>query len=531
MAVEGSSGHITTPQPPVREPRYKIVFTDESTGIETTLERDTESGSNLIDLLVNAAATNINNSVGDFSITLPNVNGEYNTYDSGDKVEIWLGYTTPLTKIMTGYIDETPRNKSKGSGHKIVISGRGSGVIMMWRVVGEIYTSSDSTGGEPGEILKDLGEKYAPELDWSEIPTTSGIVLDDAPFVAIYLVEAAQIIADLLNKQIYVDADNKVQLQDKGDRGQTIDFEVGDENIISVEFDPHNGLSLANYVYAYGGAQQVGYEESKTFDGTDSEITLIRKPHNTDVRLNSVLQQGGVQYMTPTGSVDYVLNYHARKIYMTPTAVALSGLTAVVTFNYDIPVFAVADDSASVALHKRRDLIVTNPELTDQTMVQEFADSTKAQRSSTANVGSMKIVAVQTILAGMEANITDAKMGMTEKYKISAVTYSYGKGVGYICDVSFTDQSRKTEDIFASLAERLRRVEAFQSKASAILQTAIVDSDYVDGETKSLSATTYDIDIRAVNDTPIANHPINALAGTALAGDRRGSWTDQETGE
>ena len=304
-----------------------------------------------------------------FSINLDNVVGKNTVspyYKIGDEVVVYAdqNINPPTTKIFTGLIEDV---NFTGLPHKekLTIAGRDYTAYLQDRTVEpEVYNNLPA-----GSIVKDIITKYAEGLTINNV-NDSTVTIKRISFNHTPVYDSIKQLADASNYIFYVDNDKDLHFEEPS----TVDsgFLFDNTNVLNDTFKQQRD-SIYNEIWVYGDRYLDGFKETFVGDGAGSVFTLLYKPHNTSITVDTTLKQpGGIFGMLATAGSDvkYLVAYEDKQIVFTSgtdTGDNIPGAGSNIFITYDrlLPIVKVGTDETSKFVYGKRTKIITDKNIKD----------------------------------------------------------------------------------------------------------------------------------------------------------------------
>lgn len=372
-----------------------------------------------------------NNSASNFTIDVNNYAGRYiGSFNIGNEVKVYTGTNGSVTPLMFLGILENIDNKGAGESESLTYSGRDYSARMIDRTVEpEVYNNLPA-----GSIVKDIIAKYTDDITTSNV--VDGVNVTRIVFNHTPVFDAVKQLAEFTDYTFYVDESKDLHFVPKSTTSSGYIFNSG--NIIDTSFAEQRD-SVFNEVWVYGDRYLDGYKETLagsagTSGTTGSIYTLLYKPHNTQVTVDSkIIQPGGVFGMTySAGSSKYLVNYNDKQIVFVSGTVAGDnnpgpGSAVIVDYMRDLPIVKMGEDDASVAQYGKRVKIVVDKNIKDPKTAEDIMKKELEKYSDPTKEGNLTIRNVANITPGQTCvvdipiyNINNTTYDILEaKYKLT----------------------------------------------------------------------------------------------------------------
>ena len=462
------------------------------------------------------------NSSSNFKAYLDNREGRNNdVYSVGQEVIVYDGSAYPPTATRFTGILENIEFEGKDQ-ERMILTGRDYTARMMDRTVEpEVYTNL-----EAGSIVKDVMAKYTNDITTTNVSTTI-TTIPKISFGHVPVYDAVKQLADLSASIFYVDTSKDLHFEAKssGTSGKT--FDSG--NIWQSHFKEQRD-TVFNQIWVYGDRYLDGFKETFTAGSPlgGSIFTLLYNPHNTEITVSgAVIQPGAVKEMTltPGSNIKYLVDYDLKQIIFTSGTnqganIPTSGNSVVVNYKRALPIVKVGDNETSKAKYGTRVKVIVNkdikdPQTAEDILAKEIELNGEPKKEGTINVrGVIDVIPGQTCVVNLPWEDID-----NQTCDIINARYSYNKENNLSEKVLEVIVNNKLPDITDTLKEIINNLKKLQAE-DINPADFITRYQYTTGSVglRMSGAVISSIDI---NDSFIAGHPVNSIAGTTLLGDRR----------
>lgn len=170
------------------------------------------------DRVISATATlNSSYAADTYNLELSNKDGYLtDNFTYANEIKIYATFDQfDQEKLISGRIEVPGTSYSKGDGAKAKFTGKDWTVELQNVSALEVYKKGSFTAGvEPyvGEIIRDLIQKYVPEVSAGEVPDTT-TQINYKVFARTSVYDCIKFLADLINYRFYVDADKMLQFE------------------------------------------------------------------------------------------------------------------------------------------------------------------------------------------------------------------------------------------------------------------------------------------------------------------------------
>lgn len=233
------------------------------------------------------------------------------------------------------------------------------GGIARWNCTARDYSYSFNA-----KLVADVWEDVSASTIVSEIIASyctgfsSAGVDDGAPNVEYIFIdyekpaECLKKLAEYVGWEWYIDYNKVVQFFDPSTRNAPAPIQLTDATDIRTWKHNIDEQGLVNRVYVIGGTMR---SDPAAFefvaDGKQTIFNLAHKPHNLSMTVDGVAVAVGTENLQEDdGTYDYFLNFQEKYVKnANGTAIIAAGTTVAVTYQYDIPVITLVEDTVSQA--------------------------------------------------------------------------------------------------------------------------------------------------------------------------------------
>lgn len=319
-------------------------------------------------------------------------------------------------------------------------------------------------------IINDLISSYAPTFTTSNVAST--FLIERIVFNQISISSCIKRLADILSYDWYVDENKDVSFFPK--YTNSAPFAITDTNgnyIYKTLQRTSDGSQVANRIKVRGGTYDGNtFSDIITVNGSDTKsLTLPYQFSNLTVSVNGTPQSVGIDFIDDFTTDDVLYNYQESMIrFENPLAnndeVAFSG-------NPKVPVFAVAEDSDSIARFGRIEKLVRDDSIVSNVI---------ARRRATAELYSCSEPIIDAkfstytpgLRAGMTIRTQSDIQGFDDELVIKTLTFRMRDSENFYYDVELIS-TRRYE--FVTLLQKLLEPEAKQSDEREVSEEIFTD--------------------------------------------------------
>lgn len=405
-------------------------------------------------------------STSEFEITINNYNGDKSTdFTIGDEVLIYVekDVSPPTKQIFTGILESVDL---EGEEQKeiLTLSGRDYSARLIDRTVEpEVYNNLTA-----GSIVKNIVSKYTNDITTTNVD--NGATISRIAFNQVPVYDAIRQLAENSNYMFYID--NSKDLHFKEPETTSSGYTLGSTNILSTTFKERRD-SVYNEVWVYGDRYLDGFKETFTGDGAGSEFTLLYKPHNTSITVDSTaVQPGGIYNMNyGLGSeVRYLVNFDDKKIVFTSGTnqgdnIPGAGSSIIVSYLRDLPIVKVGENDVSVDKYKRRVKVIQDTSIKDPLTAEAILLKELEEYSDPVKEGTLKLRNIDSLNPGETCVVNIPIYGINNvTYKILESHYELNKATELNGNVLSIKVNKKIPDITDTLKDILLQLKNLQGQ-------------------------------------------------------------------
>ena len=355
-----------------------------------------------------------------------------NKFNVGDEIIVKADQTNPpTTKIFTGIIEDIEYHGDDATVGTINVGGRDYSARMVDSTVQpEVYNNLQA-----GSIVKDIINKYTNDLTTTNVSIV-GSAISRITFNQIPVYDAVKQLADMTNMNFYVDTDKDLHFQSLAGSNSGSLFNSG--NVITSDFRTRRD-TVYNQIWVYGDRYLDGFKETFTYSGLatqGSQVTLLYKPHNTEVTVSGgTLQPGEIKGIATTvgSNVKYQVSYDDKQIIFTSGTsqgnnIPTSGNQIVINYKRSLPIVKVGDDESSKATYRTRIKVIVDKNIKDPSTAEAIMKNELATSADPTKEGNIKLKGAINITPG-EYCIVDLpnERVNNQSYNIIEARYDFTK--------------------------------------------------------------------------------------------------------
>lgn len=485
--------------------------------IYTKLEIDGTETDVALDISMNKATSKFNGT-SSMTAVFDNVAGlNKDLFTNGDEVILYAdNFNPPTTKIFGGKITEV-NFKGQGIAEKMTLSARDfASELQNIEIDIEVYTNR-----EVSFMVNDLMTKYAPVGFTTTNVEVTSTTLSRLVFKAKNLFDALIQLAELTENAdwlFWVDEDKDLHFTKMNQVSSGVT--LNNTNVLTSTFkelidDVKNKVTVyGTRILVSNGAQTI------VADGVGSVFQLNGNPHNTDIVVDGVHQDGAILFANqePTSGTNYMVNfYDAQIVFASGTALGYSSIPASgasVVANYDVsrPIIKVQQDVTSVNAYGLRTETVTDENIEDPQMASSVAKSQLALKKDPLTQGNLGLQGVYNLVPGQTVVVDLPNKNIDlQTQDIVSCKYNFNTDNNFHEEVLKVVTSEKIGDITDVLKELILNFK--QLNIMTVDQAAVVPKLFQYIGSVGVTVPTYHVSSRTLNDSFTLDHPQNGVLG------------------
>lgn len=287
------------------------------------------------------------------------------------------------------------------------------------------------------EIIQEMIGKYFPNEGFTFTNTQDGPTITQISFNYKKGDDAISSLADAAGYEWYIDYDKDIHFFDVTSESSSFEFTDSTTNWTDLIIKPDK-TQLRNRVYVRGGIYYSDpFTQEIEADGTAKVFLLAYTPNvdNFSVEISSVSKTVGLKDIDDAEDFDFLLNRKEKSLSMGGSAWALantpltSGTVLDVTYDYEIPVLIVQEDTTSISTlasleggDGAYEYLIVDKNITS---IEAARDRAVAELTTYANVitrGSLISYDVAGITSGDIITIDSTRRGIDADYLVTKVT-------------------------------------------------------------------------------------------------------------
>jgi len=271
------------------------------------------------------------------------------------------------------------------------------------------------------EIITDILSKYAPTFDANNV--NSDFLINKIVFNQVRVSACIKKLAEIVNYEWYVDENKSVHFFINTEKTAPFDLTDTSGNYVSKTLERIlDGTTIVNRVKVRGGEYDGSlYTDEITVSGSNSKsFSLPYKFSNLTIKLNTVAQTVGIDNIDDFTTKDVLYNFQEKTIrwenaLTDADVIEFSG-------NPRVRVFAVAEDSASIALYGKIEKLIREDDIKDNTVARNralaelyaYSDNVIDAKFETRTAG---------LRAGMSIQLTSTKRACDDTLVIKSISF------------------------------------------------------------------------------------------------------------
>jgi hypothetical protein len=311
------------------------------------------------------------NASSSFTATFDSPYGRHKTdFTIGQEIIVYSSDTpNPVTIIFIGILEKI-NFSGEGTTQDVTLEGRDYSLRLMDMTIKPIVYTNE----EISDIVKDIiTSNDIPDITTNHVQVTA-VTLKRIGFNQTPAFDGIAQLANLSSDDGYIFyVDNQKDLHFEPNTTVNSGITLDNTNLVSCDFDKSR-QEMYNIVYVYGDRYLSNVPPETYYFGSPigmSGITLINKPHNTQVSYLGSTLKGSIEGMSinPISGTDYGVSFDDRQIIMYSGAdfpnFPGSGGSIVVNYARDLPIIKAGQDNLSVQLYGPKELKIQDTTIKD----------------------------------------------------------------------------------------------------------------------------------------------------------------------
>jgi len=332
-------------------------------------------------------------------------------------------------KIERGFLTSTERIMFQGE----IVNVRTTGSLYDFEVADKLYKAvireydytfdmnTDTEAGVGSEIVKTLLTDIGLSYTTTSIPTTG----TDTPFllknwkIAKSIISGLKDLGNIYYRQLfYRDAEDLVYFTGYSYENSSVILTVGDNVVNRVQW-LDAGENIVNNVTFIGGEQLDWTTETLVPIAAQTVFTLTAKPVDTEIYVNSVKMDRGVDSADPK---DFYVTAYNKQLIFTVTPYPNN---VVASYSYNVPAKVLIADDSSITNYNQRDGTVINNAITNSDDAELRATNFLEQNSDALLSAPLRVLEENTLEVGQVVYVVDSQNSRTEYVVVNSIKYFF----------------------------------------------------------------------------------------------------------
>lgn len=328
------------------------------------------------------------------------------------------------------------------------------------KLVVESYTNQRA-----GDIARDIITKYCPGFTTNNVK--DGPIINFISFNYKYPSACLMELADITRMEWYVDYFKDLHFFAREQYEAPFSLTDEGDNYDNLVITPDIS-QFRNRVYFRGGTYLSDpYTQQIVADGTAREWLLAYKPHNLPIKVNGVDKTVGEENLVDDPSAyDFLMVYAEKLIKQAPGKTTLAnGAVIEATYNYDVPVLTVQDDTESIAKIKALEggdgiyeHIIIDPDVDSKESARQRTSADLKQYANPLISGSFNTTKPG-LRSGQLIKINITRRSIDDWYLIRQVTITPLTPGKYHYHVQIETKLKGIQDLLRELYTKSRKIE------------------------------------------------------------------------
>jgi len=407
-------------------------------------------------------STGENNASSTFSCVVKNIVGENkDVFNINDEVGVWVGNDMDsLVHLFEGFITV---KKDIGQGNRDTISITGKDFYS--KLQDKTIEPTVFRNVETSEIVKEILLTNAIQLTTNNVNVTPYIV----PAIT-YKHNKADVavnnLAALSSRIVYVDVDKDLHFEEKNSIASGVVLESG-VNILSENFTEKRA-GMANQIWVYGNKILTKAETFNfTSDGIGSVYELPKRPHNTSVYVNDVLQKGNVFEFAndiPSGT-SYLVDFDQKNIiFISGTNagnnIPASGITGSIIYDEENIIARYGQDDESIKQYDAVEDVIIDMGISTTQHAQSVLDGELAKRSDPFKEGTIITKGIELLQVGRTVSVLIPNAKINSDYNVLSIEYDLSPKALAINKIQKIKVAKKIANIADTIKKILEQLRA-----------------------------------------------------------------------
>jgi len=333
--------------------------------------------------------------------------------------------------IQRGFTVSTERYILRGE----VVSYKNIGSIYEFTVADKFYAGSrrekdytydiniDVETGVGSEIVKSLFEVIEVPYDSNTVQstgTTDNLKINIYPAKG-YVINSLKDLASIYLFQTFYNSDEDLAYFIPEGFTSTSTILSTDSDIPARIPWLTTGEDMINNLTIIGGTQLDWNSQTFSGDGSLTEFTLAAKPVDTEITVDSVLLNRGVNSSDPN---DFYVKSNSKTIVFT-VAPSNSASNVVVRYSYNVPVKVNSINQESIDSYNQHDSTLINDKLTNSDDAEIRVNTLIEDRAEVLTSAPIKVIGNNNLEVGQQIQIIDKINSLSRNVVVKSIVYSY----------------------------------------------------------------------------------------------------------
>lgn len=398
--------------------------------------------------------------------------------DSQDEIKVSIGDDTADLHLFTGVLEEDQDDDAPDT---IVFSVKSYAILTTRRKATEVYRK-DAGNGDPVDIVKDLIDKYLPELNYDSTSIPDKPV-DIEDFLNYRLQNTTLkgvfdfIAGKILNRVWYVDKNKKFFMVTKVFAATSLVLTTGDNIIGNLEIAT-DIKRWANYVMVNGKVFAVGFKDTYEGNSANRKFTLSYRPNDLAVTVDDVPKVGALKDSEFSAEADYIIDQEGESFEFTVAETPGSGTEVIASYTFYDKVHDEAQDAASILAYGISAKEITNEDIDTLTKATTIMNNHLAIYASPLKIYGGLTFWDEDLQPLNKCRLVDVDRGVDKDLNIIETNFRFGDNS---FDVKFrlNDFNFGIVDLYEDLLNRVIRLERrFSDSSQQIAKFIFFGADF-----------------------------------------------------
>lgn len=363
--------------------------------------------------------------------------------EAEDEVQVLDG----ATKIFGGYLVNVEEKAEVNGEILYSCMGRDYTHLLNRKLVSKTYTGQTEL-----QIIQDLIANYAASglttVNVSGANTIAKIAFDNQSVASVI-----QKLADIFNKDWYIDYDKDVHYFGKSDNAAPFSLtDTSDNYIFSSLKVKRDTTQIKNSVKVEAGDElsTSTFYDKYIGDGQQHTFKASYQYANTTATINGVAKTIGIDGINDFTTKDILYNFQNFTFRVDPAVPVPSGQQIVFGGNFYFPITTVLDEAVSISTYGRREAAIVDKSIKDRTTARNRAKAEIYAFANPVKEGSFETY-TSGLRPGQKIIISSALRGWSDSFLINGVGISLYSPTKFIYDIDIV--SSKNYDVMDLLSD------------------------------------------------------------------------------